>query len=292
MLEKQCVVIKLSYTKKKIEEITRDNLMDAGMTMDDDKIDLLIKTSNKNLTTIFEQIKYLQNEVSKVDEAIDYTNVSFNYIGAFNNSIENEMIEYIKKLFKIDFNNQTINDIYTDVNYDINSLILLILENALKYVHNCSNKHYNKSINTICQLYDNISLSDNYEYLKIINHGSNSEFNNYIILHGIIIPIYTIYINNNNKKQFNYKDTSIYSKAIIEIYNNKKKIYIESISPRLKNINNFIKIYHYAKISENSELLEWCEQQINNDIVINKDIIKYIKYSISKIYGYKIKSIN
>lgn len=302
MLEKQCVVIKLKYTQYKINEIIQNKLIESNMTFTEVQIDKLRTTNKSNLTSIFEQLKYLEKsyntcQVSKGSNktktpkinitSLDEENITNIY---YNNSIENSLIEYVKTLFTLKYDKNTIEDILREATYDINALILLILENSLKYVHNCSNKYYAGAITTICKIYDNITLSDNYEYFKIVNNEShNRTFDKYIILHGIIIPIYATYNNNNNKKQFNYKDTSIYSKSIIEIYNNKRKISIESISKRFKNLNNFIKIYHYARTNENAELLRWCEQLLNNDIVINKDIMKYIKYITFKVYGYKIK---
>ena len=274
-------------------DIIKYHIDNSPLNMDSIQINKIIVQNKNNLTSIFEQIKYLEeSNIKSVNESnnvsLDEENITkINY----NNEIDNELIEYLKVLFKIDLGNETISDIYREVNYDVNTLILLILENSLKYVHNCSNKNYKKSIDTICKIYNNISLSDNYEYLKIMNSDTtyNDNYNNYIILHGIVIPIYSIYKNNNNKKQFNFKDTSIYSKSIIEVYNTKKKISIESISTRFKNTNNFIKLHHHALITDNNKLLEWCEYILKNDIVIYKDLIKYIKYVTFKIYGYKIK---
>ena len=292
-LDKQCVTINIKYTRNKVVDIIKYHIDNSPLNMDSIQINKIIVQNKNNLTSIFEQIKYLEeSNIKSVDKSnnvsLDEENITkINY----NNEIDNELIEYLKVLFKIEFGNDTISDIYREVNYDVNTLILLILENSLKYVHNCSNKNYKKSIDTICKIYNNISLSDNYEYLKIMNSDTtyNDNYNNYIILHGIVIPIYSIYKNNNNKKQFNFKDTSIYSKSIIEVYNTKKKISIESISTRLKNTKNCIKIYHHAIITDNIKIIEWCEYILKNDIVIYKDLIKYIKYVTYKVYGYKIK---
>ena len=308
LLQKKCVVIKLKYTQNKINEIIQNKLTETTIKLTEQQINKLRISNKNNLTSVFEQLKYIQhsytnktnktnktktNKTNKTNKtktnkitSLDNENMTtINY----NNSIDNSLIEYVKTLFTIKYDKYTIIDIIRESTYDINSLILLILENSLKYVHNCSNKYSKVAINTICKIYDNITLSDNYEYFKRVNNESNITFDNYIILHGIIIPIYAIYTNNNNKTQFNYTDTSIYSKSIIEIYNNKTKIYIEYISSRFKDINNFIKIYLYAKTTDNIELIRWCELLINNDKVINKDIMKYIKYIISKVYGYTIK---
>ena len=35
-------------------------------------------------------------------------------------------------------------------------IILTLLENAIKYIHNSGNKKYKSSIKTICKLYDNV----------------------------------------------------------------------------------------------------------------------------------------
>ena len=287
ILCKKCVIIKLKYTKNKIKEIIKNRLKQLNLYLNNTDIDKIIFNNNNNLTSIFENIKYI-NPIEKSPKGdSDYISLKNNVV--FNNIIENEMIEYIKTLFSIDFDRDTISNILLEVNYDINILSLLILENTFKYVHNNSVKKYHNSLNTICKIYDNIIVADNFEHFKVTKIQKNNKLNNYIILHGIIYPIYYIYRNNNNKPQFIFKDTSIYSKSIIEIYNNKRQIYIESISNRFKNIRNFIKIYHHSKITNNKDLIDLCEKYIKNDIVVTDDILKYIKYNISKIYGYKIK---
>lgn len=286
-LSKQCVIIKLKYTKNKIKEIIKKRLKLLNLYLNNTDLDKIIYNNNSNLTSIFEKIKFINPIETNCNNHIDY-NISLKNNIVFNNIIENDMMEYIKKLFNISFDKDTISNILLEVNYDINILSLLILENSCKYVHNNSVKKYQNSLNTICKIYDNIILADNYEHFKITNTKINNNLNNYITLHGIIYPIYNIYINKNNKPQFIFKDTSIYSKSIIEIYNNKRQIYIESISNRFKNIMNFIKIYHHSKITKNIELIELCDYYINNDIVLKNDIVKYLKYNISKIYGYKI----
>lgn len=287
-LSKQCVIIKLKYTKNKIKEIIKKRLKLLNLYLNNTDLDKIIYNNNSNLTSIFEKIKFINPIENTPESGKDY-NISLKNNIVFNNIIENDMIEYIKKLFNIDFDKDTISNILLEVNYDINILSLLILENTFKYVHNNSVKKYQNSLNTICKIYDNIILADNYEHFKITNIQKNNKLNNYIILHGIIYPIYNIYRNHTQKPQFIFKDTSIYSKSIIEIYNNKRQIYIESISNRFKNIRNFIKIYHHSKITNNKELIDLCENYINNDIVVTSDICKYLKYNISKIYGYKIK---
>ena len=289
--ENQCICIKLKQTYNKIKEITINELSLYDISLENNDIDILIKSCGNNLSTIKEKIKFLKNKPDKnhmQPEPCDNHNhelISQNIDTTFNN----EILLYIKQLFNMTFDKNTIHDIYINVYSDINLIILSLLENSVKYLHNCTLKHYKKSIKSICLLYDNIVLSDYYEYINVQNHTYDL---NYIILHGIIFPTYYIYINNftNKKLQFNYKDTTIYSKSIIEIYNNKKKIHIESLSEKLNNMDNFIKIYYNGISSANCEVIVWCEYIIKNDVILKEDLIKYIKYILSKCFNYKLKN--
>ena len=293
--ENQCICIKLKQTYNKIKEITINELSRSGILLENNDIDNLIKSCGNNLSTIKEKIKFLKNKPEKnhmqpepceiLNQNANQELISQNIDSNFNN----EILLYIKQLFNTTFDKNTIQDIYINVYSDVNLIILSLLENSVKYLHNCTLKHYKKSIKSICLLYDNIVLSDFYEYINVQNHNYDL---NYIILHGIIFPTYYIYINNltNKKTQFNYKDTTIYSKSIIEIYNNKKKINIESLSDKLKNMDNFMKIYYNSLSSADYDVILWCENLIKNDVILKEDLIKYIKYILSKCFNYKLKN--
>jgi hypothetical protein len=153
-------------------------------------------------------------------------------------------------------------------------------------------KQYPDSIKNICGIYNNILISDNYEYNYISKRDGYTE---YIILHGIILPYY--YISNNNyvKAQYKFKETPFYSKGIIEIYNNKKLNYIENISLKIKNILNFVNNYYYLYLgklvenSDNNSIFNEYNEIIESDIIKKEDLYKYLKYIIHKTYDIKIK---
>ena len=292
----QCNCINLKQTYNKIKEITKEYLFINKIILNDDEVDTFIKSCGNNIITINEKIKFLKHtplsicqkpvKLSICQEPVKLSNKDLvnNNLLLFNNDI----LLYINYLFNIEFDKNTITDIYINIYSDINVIILSILENAVKYLHNSKLKYYKDSIINICLLYDNIVLSDYFDYINVQNHNYDI---NYIILHGIIYPSYYIYINNltNRKSQYNYKETTIYSKSIIEIYNNKKKVSLESISYKINNIDNFIKIYYNSLISNDDKIILWCENVIQNETELKDNLIKYIKYIFSKCFNYKLK---
>ena len=82
------------------------------------------------------------------------------------------------------------------------------------------------------------------------------------------------------KSQYIFKETSIYSKSIIEIHNNKQKVAIESLSNNIKNIDNIIKIiYNNENYKDNLEVKKiihkYLRGVLKNDNIVYKDIFKY-----------------
>lgn len=294
-MNKECTTINIKYTKNKLEVITNLYLLDYSINMSVNDTKQLIKSCNNNLTNIIEKMKFI-SERNKIqennlkDKNQSNNSNNFNNIIFDNNEFYDDNISYMNYLFNLEINKKSIDDIFININNDINIIILTLLENAIKYIHNSSNKKYKSSINTICNLYDNITLSDYYEYYNITNNEYN---NNFIIVHGILYPVYFI-SQNMKKSQYIFKETSIYSKSIIEIHNNKQKVAIESISNNIKNIDNIIKIiYNNENYKDNLEIKKiihkYLRDFLKNDNIVYKDIFKYIKYIMSKCYGMKLK---
>ena len=54
--------------------------------------------------------------------------------------------------------------------------------------------------------------------------------------------------------------------------------------------SNFIKIYYNSISSADCDVIAWCEYIIKNDVILKEDLIKYIKYILSKCFNYKLKN--